>query len=217
MRDRQGRFESDNGGTVCLDEIGEVSPTIQVKLLRVLQERTIERVGDQTSLPVDIRGVAATNRDLRSEVKTGVFREDLFYRLNVITVDIPPLRDRRKDIPALTEHFLPRYAKETGKRVDSVSEEALEILLHYDWPGNVRELENAVEHAVVRTRSPIILPKDLPREVRGGSPEVAGVANESRIDAAMTAAGGRVGRAAEILGVHRTTLWRWLKKNGRTG
>ncbi len=215
MRDRQGRFESANGGTLFLDEIGEVSPAIQVKLLRVLQERVIERVGDQTPIPVDIRVVAATNRDLRNEVMIGNFREDLFYRLNVITVDVPPLRDRRNDIPALTEHFLPRYAGETGKKVDSVSEEAIEILLRHDWPGNVRELENAIEHAVVRSRSPIILPKDLPQEVRGGRPEVTGMGSESRIDAAMDAAGGKVGRAAEILGVHRTTLWRWLKKNGR--
>ncbi len=215
VRDRKGRFESANGGTLFLDEIGEVSQAIQVKLLRVLQERVIERVGDQTPLPVDIRVVAATNRDLRQEVRSGGFREDLFYRLNVITVDLPPLRDRRKDIPALAEHFLPRFAEKTGKKMDAFSEEALEILLHHDWPGNVRELENAVEHAVVRTRGPVIVPKDLPREVRGGGPEAAGPANESRIDAAMTATGGRVGQAAEILGIHRTTLWRWLKKNGR--
>ena len=217
MRDRQGRFESANGGTLFLDEIGEISQTIQIKLLRVLQERIIERVGDQTQIPVDIRVVAATNRDLRQEVKDGRFREDLFYRLNVITVDLPPLRDRRKDIPALTEHFLPRFADDTGKKVESFSEEALENLLSYDWPGNVRELENVVEHAVVRTRSPIILPKDLPRELRGGGAAVSGSTDESRIDAAMSAAGGRIGRAAEILGVHRTTLWRWLKKNGRAG
>jgi PAS domain S-box-containing protein len=215
MRDRQGRFESADGGTVFLDEIGEISPAIQVKLLRVLQERTIERVGDQKTVPVDIRVVAATNRDLRQEVRDDNFREDLFYRLNVITVDVPPLRQRRNDIPALTEHFVPKYAQETGKKVDSVSEEALETLLRYDWPGNVRELENAIEHAVVRTHSPIILPKDLPQEVRGVGSDDSSSPHESRIEAAMAATGGKVGRAAEILGVHRTTLWRWLKNNGR--
>jgi PAS domain S-box-containing protein len=216
MRDRQGRFEAANGGTVFLDEIGEISPAVQVKLLRVLQERIIERVGDQKAVPVNIRVVAATNRDLRKFVKEDKFREDLFYRLNVITVDLPPLRERREDIPVLAEHFLPRFSEETGKQVDSISEDAMDALLRCDWHGNVRELENAMEHAVVRARGPVILKRDLPLEIRGETQPVEPGNEEARVEAAMVAAGGKVGRAAEILGVHRTTLWRWLQRRERS-
>jgi len=212
-RDRTGRFEAATGGTVFLDEIGEISQSIQVKLLRVLQERVIERVGDQRTVPVDIRIIAATNRDLRTAVAEGNFREDLFYRLNVIAMDIPPLRERREDIPALTEHFLKSFSERVGKEVTAVADEALECLLHHDWPGNVRELENALEHAVVRAQGPVILPRDLPMEScrKNGAVPTRGNLDE-RIDAALRASDGRIGRAAEMLGIHRTTLWRRLQR-----
>jgi len=213
LRDRKGRFEAAIGGTIFLDEIGELSPKVQVKLLRVLQERVIERVGDQRTVPVNIRVIAATNRDLREEVAAGRFREDLYYRLNVIAVHLPALRERREDIPALAEHFLARYSRATGKHVVSLTEEAMDILFRHEWPGNVRELENAAEHAVVRARGPVVLPRDLPPEIRdtglNGNLE-AGL--DSRIDAALRASGGRIGRAAELLGIHRVTLWRRIKR-----
>ena len=212
--DRKGRFVAANGGTLFLDEIGEISAAVQVKLLRVLQDHVIERVGDQKPIPVDLRVVAATNRDLREEVRTGRFREDLYYRLNVITVHLPPLRERREDVPALTDHFLGIYTARTGKTVQTVSDETMDLLLRHDWPGNVRELENAIEHAVVRAHGAVLTARDLPPEVRrqaGGTPLPTGNLS-TRIDAALAAAGGRVGRAAEILGVHRTTVWRHIRR-----
>jgi len=212
-RDRVGRFEAAIGGTVFLDEIGEISPSTQVKLLRVLQERVIEKVGDQRPIPVDIRIIAATNRDPKAAVAAGSFREDLYYRLNVIALHIPPLRDRREDIPALTDHFLHSFSERVGKEVTAVADEALECLLHHDWPGNVRELENALEHAVVRAKGPVILPRDLPMDSCRPSNEVPARGDlDDRIDSALRASGGRVGRAAEMLGIHRTTLWRRLQR-----
>jgi two-component system NtrC family response regulator/two-component system response regulator AtoC len=163
---------------------------------------------------VDIRIIAATNRDLRGAVAEGSFREDLFYRLNVIAVDIPPLRERREDIPALTDYFLRSFSERIGKEVTAVADEALECLLHHDWPGNVRELENALEHAFVRARGPVILPRDLPMEScgqkNGAVPSRGNL--DDRIDAALRASDGRIGRAAEMLGIHRTTLWRRLQR-----
>jgi two-component system response regulator HydG len=213
VRDRRGRFLVANGGTVFLDEIGEISSTVQVKLLRVLQEHVIEPVGQERPVPVDIRVVAATNRDLRAAVRAGRFREDLYYRLNVITIDLPPLRERSEDVPVLSAHFVERLATRTEKDVRGIADDAMEALLRHDWPGNVRELENALEHAVVRARGRLIRARDLPPEVRGGGAIALESGRlESRIDAALAAAGGKVGRAAEILGVHRTTVWRHLKK-----
>ncbi len=217
FNDRKGRFVAANGGTLFLDEIGEISQAVQVKLLRVLQDHVIERVGDQKPIPVDIRIVAATNRDLRREVLEGRFREDLYYRLNVLTVHLPPLRERREDVPALTDHFLTKYAERTGKTIKAVSDDAMEHLLRHEWPGNVRELENAIEHAVVRAHGAILTAADLPSEVRGGLPGSAPTRGNlaTRIDAALAASGGKVGRAAEILGVHRTTVWRHLRRRER--
>jgi two-component system response regulator HydG len=164
---RQGRFEAANGGTLFLDEIGEISRHVQVKLLRVLQENEIERLGGAgRTWPIDIRLVAATNVDLATEVKEGRFREDLYYRLNVVPVHVPPLRDRRDDIPLLVQHFVQLYAEKNGKSIGGCSRRALELLSDYSWPGNVRELENAVERAVVLTRSEILDAEDLPREIR---------------------------------------------------
>ncbi|MGQ0613384.1 MAG: sigma-54 interaction domain-containing protein [Planctomycetaceae bacterium] len=211
-RDRRGRFEMAEGGTVFLDEIGEISPKIQVKLLRVLQEREIERVGESKPRAVDIRVVAATNRDLGREVREGRFREDLYYRLNVFTLTLPPLRERREDIPALTDHLLQRISQRTGKNVRRVSEEALAILLHHSWPGNVRELENVIENAVVRVRGEVIAAADLPVPFYADAgPQITSL---DRVREALRRTGGCVTRAARLLGMHRTTLWRHMREAG---
>ncbi|NOY68795.1 MAG: PAS domain S-box protein [Deltaproteobacteria bacterium] len=166
VRDRTGRFEEAEGGTLFLDEIGELSPFIQVKLLRVLQERELERVGESKKRKIDIRVITATNRDLYGLVQSGHFREDLYYRLKVFPINIPPLRERKKDIPILTSHFIKLQNHKTGKQITGVSQEAMRILLDYNWPGNVRELENAVEHAFVLCEGLHIDIFDLPVEIR---------------------------------------------------
>jgi len=166
MRDRVGRFEEADGGTVFLDEIGEISPFIQVKLLRVLQEREVERVGESRKRKINIRVVAATHRDLHHLVREGHFREDLYYRLKVYPIKIPPLREHKEDIPILINHFIDTQNKKTGKKISSVSNTAMRILLDYSWPGNVRELENAIEHAFVLRDGDQIDVFDLPLEIR---------------------------------------------------
>jgi two-component system response regulator HydG len=179
---REGRFEAAHGGTLFLDEIGEIPPHVQVKLLRVLQEGEIERLGGGgRPVPIDIRLVAATNKDLRREVREGRFREDLYYRLNVISVPIPPLRDRRDDIPLLVEHFIQVYRQKNGKAITGCTRRALELLSGYAWPGNVRELENAVERAVVLSRSSTIGEEDLPREVRNQTAAVDPLGGATRV------------------------------------
>jgi two-component system, NtrC family, response regulator HydG len=169
---RDGRFEAANGGTLFLDEIGEISRHVQVKLLRVLQEGEIERLGGSGKpRSIDVRIVAATNVNLAEEVKAGRFREDLYYRLNVIPVNVPPLRDRRDDIPLLAQHFVQVYADKNGKSIAGISPKATERLVEYGWPGNVRELENAIERAVVLTRGNGAIDEDaLPREIRDATP-----------------------------------------------
>jgi two-component system NtrC family response regulator len=159
---RIGRFEEADGGTLFLDEIGELSPAVQVKILRFLQEREFQRVGGNRTIRSDVRIISATNRDLKGEVKDGVFREDLYYRLNVVTISIPPLRERKEDLPPLIDHFFNRFAVENGKEIQGISSEARDLLLRYDYPGNVRELENIVERVVVITRGPVITSRDLP-------------------------------------------------------
>jgi len=211
-RDRQGRFELANGGTVFLDEIGEISPKIQVKLLRVLQEREIERVGDSRSRPVDLRIVAATNRDLQREVRGGRFREDLYYRLNVFNLVLPPLRERTEDIAALADHFLAQLRERTGKEVHGFSDEVMDAFVRHSWPGNVRELENVVESALVRARGEAITNGDLPESFRGSSEPI--LKPEERIRVALERTGGCVTRAARLLGIHRTTLWRQMREAG---
>jgi DNA-binding NtrC family response regulator len=166
---RQGRFEMAHGGTLFLDEVGEMNPASQVKLLRVLQEGEFERLGSSQSISVDVRVVAATNKDLREEVRAGRFREDLFYRLNVITISLPPLRERSEDIPLLVEHFLQVYCAKNDRRLLTVSREAMERLCRYPWPGNVRELENTIERAVVMTRENEIGLADLPAPIHSGT------------------------------------------------
>ena len=166
IRDRVGRFEEADGGTIFLDEIGEISPLIQVKLLRVLQEREIERVGESKKRRIDIRIIAATNKDLINLVKDGEFREDLYYRLKVFPIMIPPLRKRKEDIPLLLSHFIHIQNQKTGKRIKGVTQSSMRILMDYTWPGNVRELENAIEHAFVLCSGEHIDVFDLPIEIR---------------------------------------------------
>jgi DNA-binding NtrC family response regulator len=207
---REGRFKQADGGTLFLDEIGEISAAVQVKLLRFLQEKTFERVGGNETLKVDVRVIAATNRDLGAEIKRGTFREDLFYRLNVVTVELPPLRERRGDVPALASFFLRRYAAENGKMLDTFADDALETLLDYRWPGNVRELENVVERAVVLCDGPRIERKHLPASVvpsedRGGPPPIPGTTiaelEKYAILKTLEACGGSTSKAATVLGV----------------
>jgi DNA-binding NtrC family response regulator len=210
---RDGRFALADGGTLFLDEIGEISPAIQVKLLRFLQEHQFERVGGDRPLTVDVRVIAATNRHLPQMVKEGRFREDLFYRLDVVSLAMPPLRDRRADIPALVRFFLDRFARDNGKAIETASVEALELLSAYDWPGNVRELENAVERAVVMAHGPQLEVRHLPDSVlasarRGGGaggPAVPGATlaelERHAILATLEATGGSTSKAAEVLGI----------------
>jgi DNA-binding NtrC family response regulator len=207
---REGRFKQADGGTLFLDEIGEISPAVQVKLLRFLQEKAFERVGGNETLRVDVRVIAATNRDLGAEIRKGTFREDLFYRLDVVTVELPPLRDRRGDIPPLASFFLSRYAAENGRSIETFADDALEVLVAYGWPGNVRELENVVERAVVLCDGPRIERKHLPAslvpaEERGGPPPIPGSTiaelEKYAILRTLEACGGSTSKAATVLGV----------------
>ena len=207
---REGRFKLADGGTLFLDEIGEIPPGTQVKLLRFLQERTFERVGGNETLRVDVRIIAATHKDLAAEIRKGTFREDLFYRLNVVSVDIPPLRERRGDILPLVEFFLARYAEENGKQITGLTPAAAARLTAHAWPGNVRELENAVERAVVLCEGPEIDARHLPPSVvplaeREGAPPVPGstIADLERyaILKTLEACAGSTSKAALILGV----------------
>ena len=224
---RKGRFELADKGTLFLDEVGEIAPALQVKLLRVLQERTFERVGGNLPISVDVRIVAATNRDLTQAVATGRFREDLFYRLNVVRLDLPPLRERKEDLPSLVAHFVRRYAAEVGRAAPQVSQEAMERIYDYAWPGNVRELENALERAVIMAGVEI-RPADLPLEVRPQSAEASapdlprdmGITDavedlERRmIQRALSEHHGVAAHAAEALGLTKSNLAYKMKKYG---
>jgi DNA-binding NtrC family response regulator len=207
---REGRFKQADGGTLLLDEIGEVPLSTQVKLLRFLQERSFERVGGNETLKVDVRLIAATNRDLKEEIKRGAFREDLFYRLNVITIELPPLRERQGDIIPLATFFLQRYAAENGRTIETFSDAAAQRLTSYAWPGNVRELENVIERAVVLCDGPQIEVKHLPASLvpsveREGPPPIPGstIADLERyaILKTLEACGGSTSKAALVLGV----------------
>jgi two-component system, NtrC family, response regulator AtoC len=213
---REGRFEQADGGTLFLDEIGEISPAIQVKLLRFLQEHELERVGGNTTIKVDVRIVTATNRDLLQRVRDGHFREDLYYRLNVVAIEMPALRQRPSDIPLLASHFLLRFMRDNGKTLDGFTDEAVEQLTRYQWPGNVRELENAIERAVVICRKPRIGVDDLAPAIAAaaqrsaGMPPVPGSTMEAveryTILTTLEHAGGSTSRAAEILGISPRTI-----------
>jgi DNA-binding NtrC family response regulator len=209
-RRREGRFEQANGGTLFLDEISEISPSTQVKLLRVLQEREFERVGGNQTVHVDVRVIAASNRDLAEMVARGKFREDLFYRLNVINIRLPPLRERAGDVVALAQHFLAKYREENAKTVSRISDAALGLLAAYGWPGNVRELENVIERAVVLTDCDSIEPQHLPPELakgteRSGAPAIPGASMDEveryAILKTLEACGGSTSKAAEMLGI----------------
>ena len=218
---KKGRFEVANGGVVFLDEIGELAPALQVKLLRVLQEREFERVGGTRSISVDIRLIAATNKDLEDAVKTGTFRKDLFYRLNVLSLVMPPLRERREDIPVLADYFVTKYVKKFDMRAKRLSAEAMACLVNYDWQGNVRELENAIERALVLSASDVIQPEDLPESIleRGLSPSIEGATYHSEVKElkkhlilnALKETKGNYTEAAQVLGVHVNYLHRLIR------
>jgi DNA-binding NtrC family response regulator len=222
------------GGTILLDEIGEISPLVQLKLLRFTEEKVIERVGEGKPVRIDVRLISATNKDLKALVAGGRFREDLYYRLRVLPIYLPPLRQRKDDIVLLVRHFVNRFRRTMAKAVEGPDERALAALLDYPWPGNVRELENAVEHAFVRCRTERFTPDDLPVEIR--RPDLAiqalSLKNPPRKDEpadeppaepererlsilrALEATGQRREQAADLLGLGRTTLWRKMKKLG---
>ncbi|MBX3157708.1 MAG: sigma-54-dependent Fis family transcriptional regulator [Deltaproteobacteria bacterium] len=215
MARKDGRFQIASGGTLFLDEIGEISPAIQVKLLRFLQEHEFERVGGTQTIRVDVRVIAATNRNLTEEVAKGRFREDLYYRLNVVAIEMPPLRDRRTDIPALAKFFVDRYAKENGKTIEAIAPETLQVLQAYDWPGNVRELENAIERAVVLSKGTSIEARELPSHIRpkatpAGMPLIPGATmaelERFAILETLKATGGSTSKAAEMLGISTRTV-----------
>jgi Nif-specific regulatory protein len=227
-KQRRGRFELANGGTVFLDEIGEIPPATQVKLLRVLQEQEFERVGGSETIRVDVRVLAATNKDLEEAIAVGVFREDLFYRLNVVAIEIPPLRKRRGDIAPLLEHYVDRFSRENKKKKLRFSKEAWDLLLRYDYPGNVRELENIVQRAVIMARGELIKTDDLPRVVRSVVREstiaksARGQSLEEQVEKlekdlifeALRVNGNNQSKAAKQLGLSERNLRYRLKKWG---
>jgi DNA-binding NtrC family response regulator len=222
---RKGKFEAADGGTLFLDEVGDVGPKLQLDLLRVLEERKFHRVGGNEQIEVDVRIVAATNRDLQKAVRDGKFRDDLFYRLNVIPIVIPPLRQRREDVPLLVENFVERLAAEMKKRLDGVSADAMNALVAYDWPGNVRELRNVLERGAVVATGPIIQLGDLGLPSKGEAPPKPGALasleeiEKRHVAAVLSHTAGNVSQAARILGIDRVTLYNKMRKYAirRTG
>jgi PAS domain S-box-containing protein len=220
IQNKVGRFEMADGGTILLDEIGDISKNTQLKLLRVLQEKNFERVGDSRSINVDVRVVTATNRNLLDKVRNGDFREDLYYRLKVVELFLPPLRERRDDIPLLVNHFLQKFRKLLKKEIDSVSEKVMKLFMEYSWPGNVREMEHALEHAFIICKQHVITFDQLPQELL--KPPVAGVVPLSGsgdikpevIRQALKKCGWNKSKAARILGISRPTIYRKIKENG---
>ncbi len=217
-RQQKGKLETAEGGALFLDEVGELAPLLQAKLLRVLQEREFERVGGTHPIKVDIRLIAATNRDLKAAIRAGTFRQDLYYRLNVVSVTTPPLRQRREDIPSLAAHFARMHARKTRRQVLGVSDAALAYLTQYDWPGNIRELENAIERAVVLGSSEWVLPEDLPEELLEAQSDPGTYYHEtvkgSKKDLILNAfrqAAGNYTEAAKLLGIHPNYLHRLIR------
>ncbi len=232
VRDRKGRFELAHKGTLFLDEVADLPLNTQVKLLRFLQEGTFEKVGGEKKVSVDVRIISAANKNLREEVKAGRFREDLFYRLNVIPIHLPPLRQRKSDIPLLTAHFLKEAEQESGQPAPDLTNDSLSALMDYHWPGNVRELKNVIQFSVVRSRNGKILPSDLPVEItRSGGPQsldthpepqpihapvppsATGKLDLESVRAALRQTGGNKSKAARVLGVGRATLYRFLTRH----
>jgi two-component system response regulator HydG len=226
---REGRFMQADKGTIFLDEIGETSPAMQAKLLRVIQEKEIQRVGGEDTIAVDVRILAATNRNLEKDVASGSFREDLFYRLNVVMVQIPPLRERQDDIPLLAHHFLKKYADKNNRQVKGFSPLAMDMMLKHTWPGNVRELENTIERAVILLLDEHITEKELPSTITEAyanenhwvppSPQVAAnrpleEVEKEAVLATLDACSGNKSEAARRLGINRKTLHKKLKEYG---
>jgi DNA-binding NtrC family response regulator len=220
---KRGRFELAHSGTLFLDEIGEINQNVQIKLLRVLEEKKFERVGGEETIEVDVRLIAATNKDLAQAIAQGVFREDLYYRLNVVNIFIPPLRERKEDIPLLIAAFLAVFAEENGKKIDGIDPKARLALFDYAWPGNVRQLRNSIESAVVLCKGSVITLEDLPENIRGESSEETirvpvGASlmeiEKTAIRATLSREGGNKSRTAEVLGIGRKTLHRKLQEYG---
>jgi transcriptional regulator with PAS, ATPase and Fis domain len=219
MGQKKGRFELAHTGTIFLDEIGEINTSVQVKLLRVLQERSFERVGGEKPLDVDVRVIAATNRDLKKEIASGRFREDLYYRLNIVNIHIPPLRERKDDIPLLMATFLSELAQENRRNIDGIDTKARIALANYSWPGNVRELRNCIESAVVLSKGNIVTLEDLPPQVRSAEDgnviklEIGVTMDQAEreiIRQTLIHFKGNKSRSAEVLGIGRKTLHRKL-------
>jgi DNA-binding NtrC family response regulator len=215
---RKGKFEAADGGTIFLDEIGDISERVQVELLRVLEDKAVTRLGGNTPIPVDFRVIAATNRDLQEMVRAGQFREELYWRLNVFTIDIPPLKERMEDILPLAEHFLARFSQAMNRRDMSLAPSAIEALQAYSWPGNVRELQNAIERAVVIGTPPLIESRDLPVQITG-TPERPGEGSlasveRAHIQSVLNSTNWNISRSARILEVDRVTLYNKIRKYG---
>ncbi|MBD3301010.1 MAG: AAA family ATPase [Candidatus Eisenbacteria bacterium] len=225
---KKGLFEIADQGTIFLDEIAEMPQTMQVRLLRVLQDHQVRAVGAEMPIQVDVRVVAATNKDLREMIAIGRFREDLFYRLNVFRIQLPPLRDRKEDIPFLARFFLKNFTDRYDRTVGGFSDQTWGYLTNYDWPGNIRELENAIEHAVIVAEGPLLTPRDLPMEiVERGLPRLGEGQDDSIPDGlrleevearyirrAIRQKGGNLTETAKSLGISRTTLWRKMRRYG---
>jgi len=216
VRDKKGRFELADRGTIFLDEVGDLSPAMQVKLLRVLQEGTFERVGGEKTIHVDVRVISATNKDLRVEIAKGRFREDLFYRICVVPISLPSLRDRRNDIPLLADHFLRRYAEDAGRRQVGLSQQAIATLMEYSWPGNIRELQNVLQFALIKCKGNAIEPEHLPSWVFQDSKLPSRRKRRRRkldaaaVEEALRESNRNKVKAAQRLGVSRATLYRFL-------
>jgi transcriptional regulator with GAF, ATPase, and Fis domain len=228
LRQRKGRFEMADGGTLFLDEIGDISLGVQVKLLRVLQERQFERVGGNETLSVDVRLICATQKDLKDEIRKGAFREDLYYRLNVVPIALPPLRERREDVLLLADHFIDKFSKKMGKEITGLTGDAKTLLLKYPFPGNIRELENMLERAIALIKGKVIQAEDLPDELCGQPSSIQDVCNRIRgskplasatklfekeyIQSVLEKTQGKKGQAADTLGISRKSLWEKIKE-----
>jgi len=217
IKDKQGRFQAANGGTILLDEIGDISPMIQLKLLRVLQEKEFEYVGSSTPQKINVRVIASTNKDLKEKVKQGEFRQDLYYRLKVVEVALPPLRERLEDLPLLVDHFRCTYNERFNKRIEDISNEVLNIFMNYSWPGNVRELEHVMEHAFVLCHGTTITMKHLPADIRNFEqindrpqikPQIKKQSGGQDILDALNKTGGNKAKTARLLGISRQTIYR---------